>query len=197
MNHHAAAGGRFPCLTEKRLAIKLTTLTTSTWWLSRMENPLEKIQFCSKSWLTTLAIEPPSSPCRPAPTLRRRLHFRWLSWAAKHAWQQQTLFPLGILKEQMILYCHSAGGTTLEDVNECHDCHAADLPFFGHPRTKQLKLHFLDTYSTASTKPSFLSWQRTVTRGVWVLSSQRILSCPHTPHLMPKFSSSTSAASSA
>lgn len=85
------------------------------------------IQFCAKSWLKTLAIEPPSSPCRPAPTLRRRLHFRWLSWAAKHAWQQQTLFPFGILKEQMILYCHSTGGTTLEDVNECHDCHAADF----------------------------------------------------------------------
>ena len=50
------------------------------------------IQFCAKSWLKTLAIEPPSSPCSPAPTLRRRLHFRWLSWAAKHAWQQQTLY---------------------------------------------------------------------------------------------------------
>lgn len=109
-----------------------------------------------------------------------------------------SLFPFGILKEQMILFCHSTGGTTLEDVNECHDCHAAEFhpTLFWHPRTKQLKLHFLDTYSTASTKPSFLSWQQTVTRGVWV-SSQRILSCPHTPHLMPKFSSSTSAASSA
>ena len=206
MNHHAAAGGRFPCLTEKRHAIKLTTLTTSTWWPSRMENPSKKVTLCY-IYIFNFAQRVGSKHLQsnPLPHLVV-LHQPYAGGYTSGGCLEQPnmlgnnkhyIFPFGILKGQMILYCHSTGGTTLEDVNEC-DCHAAEFhpTLFWHPRTKQLKLHFLDTYSTASTKPSFLSWQQTVTQSVWV-SSQRILSCPHTPHLMPKFSSSTSAASSA
>lgn len=182
MNHHAAAGGRFPCLTEKRRAIKLTTLTTSTrQYKVAQQNgkSFGESYIYIYTYIFNFAQRVGSKHLQsnPLPHLVV-LHQPYAGGYTSGGWLEQpnmlgnnkhySLFPFGILKEQMILFCHSTGGTTLEDVNECHDCHAAEFhpTLFWHPRTKQLKLHFLDTYSTASTKPSFLSWQQTVTRGV-------------------------------
>ena len=135
MNHHAAAGGRFPCLTEKRHAIKLTTLTTSTWWPSRMENPSKKVTLCY-IYIFNFAQRVGSKHLQsnPLPHLVV-LHQPYAGGYTSGGCLEQPnmlgnnkhyIFPFGILKGQMILYCHSTGGTTLEDVNEC-DCHAAEF----------------------------------------------------------------------